>query len=231
VKVAALPYHVIGVGSADVTGKFILQGEIGVTFCGSTVSMFALKESIAEVLLHLQCIDENTVSLYGICEIIFATYKQILPQVVNATLSSAAVTNLIVVGYCPATKCEDAYLIETNSMNVSTITQILNGPTPQNMLLGSGASAAETLLRAKASPSTDDYLAILQSVIDDPSTPTVGGQLVYGHTDALEFKTFGICVVDTNGVNYWRAGLNFNAPVFQTANKSGLHVYYPMLTR
>src|SRR5471032_716914 len=95
VKVAALPYHVIGVGSADVTGKFILQGEIGVTFCGSTVSMFALKESIAEVLLHLQCIDENTVSLYGICEIIFATYKQILPQVVNATLSSAAVTNLI----------------------------------------------------------------------------------------------------------------------------------------
>jgi hypothetical protein len=231
VKVASLPFRIADVPTAGNPPLVILEGEIGLTYCGSAVSMFAVKESISEVLLHMQCIDKNTVSLNGICEIIFATYQQILPQVIDAMLSSKAVTNIIVVGYCPTNRCEEAYLIETDSMNVSSMHQILIGSKQQHVILGTGATSAHNLLASIASPVTDDYLNTLQSVIDDPAVPTVGGHLVYGHTDSLKFKTFGLCVTDHDGVGYWRAGLDFNAPVYQTVNQSGLHVNYPMLTR
>lgn len=229
VKVAKLPYHITEVTHANDPRQVELLGEIGITFCGSTVSMFAIKESIAEVLLHMQAMEIRSVSLHGICEIIFATYQRILPQVVTAMLSNQAVANLIVTGFCPANQAEEAYLIETNASNISNLRRILDRADQQHEVLGSGAKAAIALLESMPSPKTEDFLSILQSVIDDPNVPSVGGKLVYGHTEAKKFLTFGLCVVDSDGVGYWRAGLNYNSPVFQLSNQSGLHIHYPMI--
>lgn len=229
IKVATLPYRISGVVAQEEQALPIMQGEIGLTFCGSTVSMFALKESISEVLLHFQCVHAEHVSLRGICDIIFATYKQILPKVIEAMLSEKGIANVLVAGFCPREKRELAFLIQTNGKNVSSMREVLEGEMPPAVVLGSGTSAAKELLSQIPRPTNTQYLDTLNAVINDDRVDSVGGQIVYGHTEGEKFLTFGVTTVKEGVVSYWRGGLNFNESTFLLNNDGGLHVYYPML--
>jgi hypothetical protein len=231
VKVASLPYRVVGVSDGSTLPPVIQQGEIGLACAGSTTAMFALKETIAEILLHLQSKKNGSISLLGICEIIFEIYRKVLPQVVAAMDGPNGVVNVIVTGYCHSTMIPEAYLIETNMQNQSSIRPILLAGGAQFELLGNGAKAAREFLSTITMPSREHFLNALQSVIDDPNTAGVGGHIVYGCTGEATFTTFGVSEVNNGDVSYWRAGLNFNDSVFLTGNRDELLVQYPMLMR
>ncbi|RWA52600.1 hypothetical protein AU476_16895 [Cupriavidus sp. UYMSc13B] len=231
IKVCGLPYRVIGPTDGPCSGSQFQEGEIGICFAGSTVALFGVKETVSEVLMHLQAMEEAPVSLEAISGVLYSVYKRFVPEMTSAMMSDKGIVQIIVAGYCPASHRHRAYLLSTDLNARSSMTEILEGPNSFE-LLGSGVRRATEVIAGKTGLRTTDYLDTLQKVIDDETVSDVGGSIVYGHTGMKSFATYGVQDFDDEGnVRYMRGGLNFNHPEFQLGNSGGLNVTYIMLIR
>lgn len=232
IKVCSLPYRIIGPTDGSGNGNVLQVGEVGICFAGSTVALFGVKETVSEVLMHLQALYETPVSLEEISEILFSVYKRFVPQMTNAMMSEKGIVQIIVAGYCQASKCHRAYLLSTNLNAQSTMREVIAEPESFELLGGSGVGAAKEMLSGRPGLGIGDYLGALQKIIEDESIVDVGGAIVYGHTGETLFATYGVQDFDAEGnVRYMRGGLDFNHPEFQLGNAGGLNVTYPMLVQ
>lgn len=57
-------------------------------------------------------------------------------------------------------------------------------------------------------------LSALQTVIDDPSVGSVGGNIQYGAFQEEKFVVSGIAVITGGQVHYWRGPLDLNSSSF-----------------
>lgn len=232
IKVCSLSYRIIGPTNGSGSGELFQDGEVGICFAGSTVALFGVKETVSEVLMHLQALYDTPVGLEAICEIVFSVYKRFVPQMTNAMMGKQGIVQIIVAGYCHASKRHRAYLLSTNLNAQSSMREILADPEGFELLGGSGVGVAKKIIAGKTRPDIGDYLCALQQVIEDTSIPDVGGAIVYGHTGEGVFATYGVQDFDAEGnVRYMRGGLDYNHPEFQLGNAGGLNVTYPMLVQ
>jgi hypothetical protein len=230
IKVSSLPYEVRGATNMQ-TGRapIVQSGKLGICCAGSTVSMFAIKETISELLLNLCTAGDVPVSLRGIAEIVFAAYRQIQPQVTNALAGPAGIVNLFLAGYCPKSACYKAFLIKTDkNTNNSSLSEILNSTSVGYELLGQKMVAQRRLELADVRK-TETYLRALQASIDDPALPGVGGAAMYGFTLKDKFPVWGVVNSSSGNGGFRRGGLDYSASEFMLKNSDFLSVHCPVL--
>ena len=217
IKVLSVPVKIYS--PSDEHGNKTLEFEYsyGMCFAGSTVNSYLIKESITEVLQHLQYAPRYTdVSMDSICKLIFKVYKQISTEICSSSLAERGISNLIIGGYCPKKEIIRAFQFSTTIDNIHSCNEILidNG---RYWVTGSGSKYAETILSDTPPPlSNTRYLEILKKVIDSDAIEDVGGNIQYGKFEGQDFKVYGIVEYDqVRKAHYYSRGLDLNSPEFQ----------------
>ena len=193
IKILSVPVKISSPTSQE-TGVSTLDYNhtLGVAVTGSTMNASLVKESISEILQHLQYLPGYTnFSMSGIANLVFKVYERISNDLYNA-IEDAGISTLILGGYCPvlnriqlfeygATVLPDETLAPFHKEILST-----NG----DEFYGSGAPEAKIVYAA----GQRQPLHIIRDVIRRGNVPSVGGGFQYGEFDGTthDFKIFGV---------------------------------------
>ncbi|MCM0084523.1 hypothetical protein L4X63_23385 [Geomonas sp. Red32] len=187
VKVLRVPVVVTSALGPSGSPQEIYKHDLGLCIVGNAINSYLVKETVSEVLQHLQYYDfQPTFSLEVLCNYVKKIYEKFsldLGQVLN---NWKAV--LIIGGYCPQTERDRAFVFDFATdycrevPSFATMTEILTDNDIK--FYGSGAEKAEELY---ACGTTDPY-HILKAVIDDQGVPGVGGAIQSGRFEGGNFK-------------------------------------------
>jgi len=218
VKVLSLPYRVLSPVATDGLREVDFTGELGMCFAGSAVNSLTIKESIVEILKNLQYAPGYTdISMESIAEFIFTTYKLISRRVCETDLAHNGRADIIIGGLCPAMDVVRVFHFSTDSQNNHSKIEILTQDNSEQFL-GTGKISAENDL--PKNPSNIDYLNILESIIDDTSIDSVGGNIQYGEFRGNQFVVFGVLKFSKPEfdikAHYWRGAIDLNSDEFIT---------------
>jgi len=99
VKISALPYKIFGPTEPDGrTRKVYSEGRIGFCFAGSSLTAYAIKESISEIIANIQTtIEEEILSFTHLNEIIFNAYSHLTKEI-GTLLGSNNITQIVTCG-------------------------------------------------------------------------------------------------------------------------------------
>ena len=222
IKVVRAPYCILGPGNA-----LVAQGDLGMCFAGSATGSMFMKEAIIEVLPHLKAVPEHTeISVANVANFVFQAYLAVSRSLTKQIFERGQST-VVLAGYCPEQKRLRAFKLTTTPQNENSCSEVLLADDEYDFI-GSGASAARSLVSALAQPpTTRDFIDVLQTVIDDPRVECVGGKIQYAKFVGEYFQTFGVWESDDDGVHYWRGPLDLRSPEFDNADSFVLG--YPLI--
>lgn len=212
IKVLRIPYNLREAASHGTVPTTVAVGEIGMVASGATLIAMMTKEALVEVVRNMQGVPgHHKFSMDEIASLMFSGFKEICGH--YSAMGASADTNVVVAGFCNFTKTFRAFRMEHDgALNVQIFNEVL-GTTGDIEYLGSGISIAKGFLSGKQI-SDKNVIIALQTVIDDPSIPGVGGNIQYGAFEGAEFVVSGVAVYTNGQVHYWRGPLDLNGTAF-----------------
>jgi len=193
------PSSTLDYGSAD------YAMDIALTFAGSHLNAYVIKESLVEVLSRLQYVPGNTqVSMERVAKLAFTAYASLSKKVcAMPAIAEKGICELFLSGHCPLEGRVRVFRFSTSRQNQSSSREILAGAGVE--AIGSGARAA-----ARSPHYPHDPLRALLDVIGDDRVPSVGGALQYARHEGAVLRVYADWQL-RDDVHYMRAGLDINA--------------------
>ena len=232
VKVVQVPVRVISVVEAS-TQKFdvVFQSVFGLTFAGTFLPAYLIRETASEVLYNLQYLrGKETLYFENICEIVFNIYRHIVDTLGNDL-------DILFVGTCPASNKSKAALFFRDTADEKLKWKTILDKYPFDYLaIGSGENYFHEKLEQNRKSEGRIHFAILQSlqeIAESRPIPSVGGAVQYGETDdGGQFHLTGtLDFVKRNGqiekVESIR-GIELNK-IHTSKGFDDLHVNYPFI--
>lgn len=230
IKIFSIPVRVFSPRDSD-NGAINLEHEfrVGMGIVGNTTNAFTVKEAICEILQNLQFIPGVTdISIQSIANLVGLVYEKVSKSLTYA-IRDDGVCELVLTGYCPVEK--NIRVFNFHQINVGgefqyTYKEILLGDGIE--FYGLGKDAAKDFHFKEPSKSV---FHIVKNVIDDPSTPSVGGSIQYGEFRENDFEIFGVMDYDLNEDGtfgrhlFMLRGLNMDRSDFNR-NEKDFHVAY-----
>ena len=205
------------------------EGILGMAVAGSTINTFTIKDSICEILQHLQVIPGHTdLSLENVAALVLKVFKKTTLDL-SAVLRKGALGLLILGGWCPVDQriklfkfwSEVVYgLLESRFEEILTTDGVA--------CFGSGEQEAN---HAYLGNPHQHPLRVIRDIIRSQADPTVGGALQYGDFAGQDFRVAGIYdyEVDQEGhfANYRQTlrGIDLYKDDFER-DTTGFHIEY-----
>lgn len=221
---------------ASETGSYdtAYEHQIGLAIIGSTTNAYTVKESIYEILQHLQYIPGKTnVSMDNIANLMLKVYSKVAKDM-SAINRELGLCELILTGFCPLTMSIRTFLFST-AITASSIQpgfeEILT--TDGMLFFGSGKKIGE---KTFSEDSSLIPLQILRKIIHNNLEKTVGGGMQFGDFDNnLNFRICGVrdYTLHSDGsfkeyINTLR-GLSIYKDEFER-DADGFHISYTFVT-
>jgi len=185
--------------------KSIYQATYGLCFCGSYINGSVLADTIENFLSNILIGQQSDISIDNLSNIAFAIYKQVTKQLIEINRSKG-LSEVLFGGYCLKTNNFKLYkfspkeYVSAQPLKFEKEEIILDN---QTILIGD--TEAKQIAEELLNKINDDYTRyhVLKEIIQDPTLPTVGGNIQVGHFKPYRFKTHGISepviILDTNG--------------------------------
>ncbi len=203
--------------------------KLGLAVIGSAINSYTVKESIYEILQHLQYIPDYTdLSMDGISNLVFKVFKKVSLDL-TAIIREHGICEIVLGGYCPN---QNRVRVFKFSVNVYPdriepyCDEILI--TDGIEFFGSGKTEAQRIHTANSKLSP---LHIIREVIRSNTVTSVGGGLQYGEFVINNFKIFGVTdyELNTDGTFkeylYTLRGINLYKDEFER-DDDGFHIAY-----
>lgn len=203
--------------------------KLGLAVVGSAINAYTVKESVYEILQHLQYLPGYTdLSMEGIAGLVFKVFKKTTIDL-GDIIQANGICELILAGYCPI---QNKVRIYKFSCDTSTYPirpfheEILTNNGIE--FFGSGKTEANNIHTQNIHLSP---LHIIRQVINDNKVLTVGGGLQYGEFVINNFKIYGVENYELNDDGtfkeylYTLRGINLYKDEFERSD-DGFHVAY-----
>lgn len=205
---------------------------LGLAITGSAINAYTVKESVAEMLQHLQYLPGHTdTSMYGIANLILKVYRKTTLDLAPI-LQRDVLGDLILCGYC-----SEENKLRIFHFSCETTAHSIN-PTFQEILqddgmlfYGSGRQEGERIAATEPALSP---LQILRRVVRSGVVASVGGGLQYGDfNDDQNFRVQGVLDYELNEhghfkeYNFTLRGINIYKDDFERETED-YHISYPM---
>lgn len=169
--------------------------KLGLAVIGSAMNAYTVKESIYEILQHLQYVSGYTdLSMDGLSKLVFKVFEKTTKDLASI-LQRQGLCQIILGGYCPA---QNKIRIFKYSVNIGQeVTPTLNEILVDGGIefFGSGKSKAQEIYNANKNI---EPLHIIRDVIKQKQVSTVGGGLQYGEFVINNFKVYGVVDFELN---------------------------------
>ena len=203
--------------------------KLGLAVVGSAINAYTVKESVYEILQHLQYLPGYTdLSMEGIAGLVFKVFKKTTLDL-GDIIQANGICELILAGYCPI---QNKVRIFKFSCDTSTYPI---RPFHEEILIadgieffGSGKTEANDIYTQHINLSP---LHIIKQVIKDGNVETVGGGLQYGEFVINNFTIYGVENYELNDDGtfkeylYTLRGINLYKDEFER-DEDGFHVAY-----
>jgi GrpB-like predicted nucleotidyltransferase (UPF0157 family) len=198
IKVLEIPVRIISATDATTrTAEQLFFGNYGMTFAGSYLSAFLLKELIAEVLSHLQFLGPaGAISFERICDLVHRIHKHFHERI-RVHLKAGYETDFILGGFCPAAqKVRAAKFFVEPATTEPAMKEILQGNGFSFETVGNeeGQKRFRALMALSLSAPCRTHFAAfrrLWDIIRDPEYKFVTGTVQYGEFRANSFRLVG----------------------------------------
>lgn len=206
IKVFSIPVKIYTATDAQ-TGQRSLDYDhnIGMCFAGSTTNAYLVKESVYEVLQHLQYTPYTDFSMKGISRLVSKFYEHTSRRICEQ-IGDCGIADFFLGGYCPAARTLRVYKFTIdNSVHpiVANYEEVLL--TDGIELLGSGSTRAREVLNYNQNI---DRFRLLKDIIKDITIPSVGGNIQYGRFENNDFIVKGVQDYEINANG--RVNVRFN---------------------
>lgn len=231
IKIFSIPVKIFSETNKE-TGQSSLDYDhtIGMCIAGSLYNAYIVKESVYEVLQHLQYITHFTnISMDGISKVIFKFYEHISSKLI-LNVGRDAIAELFLGGYCSFENKIKIYKYAFNPADsIFSCEEILSNDGIE--LLGSGSVKANEIL---ADNQNINRFKLLKEVINDTNVSSVGGNIQYGTFKKNDFLVKGVqdYELDSNGhvkIKMILRGTDLYEGEFTYENLGGYHISYPII--
>lgn len=229
VKILSIPVKIFSPTNKETQETtLVYDHSIGLAIAGSAINALIIKETVSEILQHLQYIPGvSDFSMSGISKLIFQLFKKASTDL-SSVLREKGLCELILGGYCPDLNKIRVFKhsVNVNSELEFTCEEVLS--TDGLIFLGSGKEEA---ILAHSEKTELTPLHLIREVIRSGKVSSVGGGLQYGEFDDQDFKIFGIAdytLTDEGRFNehiYTLRGINIYKDEFEKENE-GFHIAY-----
>jgi hypothetical protein len=230
IKIFSVPVKIYSPTSVETNVSTLdYNYKLGLAVIGSAINAYTVKESVFEILQHLQYLPGYTdLSMDGISRLVFKVFNK-TTQDLGPILRYNGLCELVLGGYCPLENRVRVYKFSVR-LHPDRIEpyfeEILQGDSIQ--FFGSGKDEAELIHNAnnRLSP-----LFILREIIRSGAVDTVGGGLQYGEFVINNFKIFGVVDYELHPDGsfkeylYTLRGINLYKDEFERG-EDGFHVAY-----
>jgi GrpB-like predicted nucleotidyltransferase (UPF0157 family) len=198
IKVLEIPVRIISATNAATRrADQLFIGNYGMTFAGSYLSAFLLKELIAEVLSHLQFLGPaEAISFERICDLVHRVHKHFHERI-RAHLKAGYETDFLLGGFCPATQMvRVAKFCVAPTTHEPVMKEVLqaNGFSFETVGNEEGQNRFRALMDLSLSAPCRTHFAVfrrLWDIIRDPEYRFVTGTVQYGDFTANSFRLVG----------------------------------------
>lgn len=191
IKVFSVPVKIYSPTKAETkTADLIYNFNLGLAITGSAINAYTVKESVYEMLQHLQYLPGHTnLSMSGIASLIFKVFKKATMDL-GEILQKYGICELIVSGFCPQQLRLRKFYFFCDISNYPIQPDYKEILEDDGMLFfGSGKKAAQQIFDGLPSISP---LHIVRQVIMDANVSSVGGGMQYGEFKSNNFSVFGV---------------------------------------
>lgn len=203
---------------------------IGMCFAGNTMNAYIIKETIYEVLQHLQYIPGvNTISMNGLANVIKIFYEHYL-SIICSILGIGGIASFFLAGYCPSERRIKVYKYTSESSVAPFIARMEYVLEEEGIeYLGDGERYARDIIRLNADISK---FSLIKEVINDNNVPSVGGNIQYGTFEGDNFYIKGVqdYIQERDGsirLRYCLRGTDlYEGDLLDLA---GFHISYPII--
>lgn len=190
IKVFSIPVKIYTATDTQ-TGERSLHYDhnIGMCFAGYTTNAYVVKESVYEVLQHLQYTPYTDFSMKGISRLVYKFYEHTSRRICEQ-IARHGIADFFLGGYCPAARILRVYKFTIDDSAhpiVANYEEVLS--TDGIELLGSGSTRARELL--SHTPNINRF-RLLKDIIKDTTVPSVGGNIQYGTFENNNFVIKGV---------------------------------------
>ncbi|WKZ76141.1 MAG: hypothetical protein QY303_04995 [Vicingaceae bacterium] len=230
IKVFSVPVKIYSPTSSETNiTNLDYDYKLGLAVVGSAINAYTVKESVYEILQHLQYLPGYTdLSMEGIAGLVFKVFKKTTLDL-GDIIQANGICELILAGYCPIQNKVRIY-----KFSCDTSTYPIR-PFHEEILIengieffGSGKTEANNIHTQNINLSP---LHIIRQVINDGKVSTVGGGLQYGEFVINNFTIYGVENYELNGDGtfkeylYTLRGINLYKDEFERGD-DGFHVAY-----
>lgn len=230
IKVFSVPVKIYSPTSAETNiTNLDYNYKLGLAITGSAINAYTVKESVYEMLQHLQYIPGYTdLSMDGIAALILKVFKKSTLDL-GGIMRTNGISELIISGYCPSQNKPRIFYFFCDISNFPIQPEYREILTNDGMeFFGSGKDEAQHAFDNNPLLSP---LHILRKVINEGKVTSVGGGMQYGEFVGNNFTIFGIedYTVNADGsfkeYLYTLRGLNLYKEEFE-AESDDFHVAY-----
>lgn len=229
IKVLQVPVRVISPIDAS-TGRFdtIFESVYGLCFAGRFVTAYLVKESISELLFHLQFVGvRENLSFHKICEVVFACFSRVMDQLIDLD------ADFILAGCCPSDGRSLAVKFFRDQNGDLKWSEILSKRPFSYEAIGAGADGFCVLFDVLRKTEEKVHFAAFDAmdrILSRNTIPSVGGAVQYGHVEfGREFRLFGVFdySLSENEVQIHQTlrGMNLKE-LYEGKDSLDLHVHY-----
>ena len=230
IKVFSVPVKIYSPTSSETNVTNLdYDYKLGLAVVGSAINAYTVKESVYEILQHLQYLPGYTdLSMEGIAGLVFKVFKKTTLDL-GDIIQANGICELILAGYCPIQNKVRIYKFscDTSTYPIRPFHEeilIANGIE----FFGSGKTEANNIHTQNINLSP---LHIIRQVINDGNVATVGGGLQYGEFVINNFTIYGVENYELNDDGtfkeylYTLRGINLYKDEFERGD-DGFHVAY-----
>jgi hypothetical protein len=229
IKVFSIPVNIYSAIDAQTRRQTLAYNHIlGMCFSGSTTNAYLVKESINEVLQHLQYTPDIELSMLNIGQLI-AQFHEHTSRIICEQIGNRGIAEFILSGYCLATNRIRVfkYLINTSSFPIRVVlSEILAQDGIEYM--GSGVRQARHIF--EQSPNMSKF-SLIKQIINDSTIPSVGGNIQYGKFNDNDFQIYGVLDYENEPNGQLRTRFNLRGTeLYKEDFRAPFHIDYPFIS-
>ena len=230
IKIFSIPVRIYSPTSVETnTTTLDYNYKLGMAVIGSAINAYTIKESIYEILQHLQYVPDYTyLSMEGISKLVFKVFNKTSLDL-TPIIRQSGICEIVLGGYCP----------NQNKVRIFKFSVRIHPdriePFYDEILkidgiefFGSGKTEAQIVYSRNTKLGS---LHIIREVIRSNKVDTVGGGLQYGEFVINNFQIFGVTDYELNPDGtfkeflYTLRGINLYKDEFERGD-DGFHIAY-----
>ena len=179
IKVFKVPCRIKGpTKSIESSSQYEFEYDYGVAVVGNSINAFTIKDSIAELLFHIQYLSNTSdISIIGISTLVLEVYSRVSAEICSL-LREQGICEIILGGYCVVNqqiRVIRFYPKIENTEQTFHFEEILKNGGKE--FFGSGSKIAKSIIKSDISLSP---LKIIKQVIASNEEKSVGGSVQQG---------------------------------------------------